>query len=456
MKISGDALVKNHGFTRLSKEEVLSTEDIILFYGIYTLDDYNLLMSREYETSVYFCGSDIYWLNENKLLNKLCWNSNLYLNVGNEDQLMLLHKYQVSAKISPIFAEDMEKYSIVENNDNSVIVYIGHNLELYQVDDIVSIAMELPDISFKVFGRTDLLKDMKIPGNIELLGWLSQKDVDKLISQSAIYLRLTRTEGFSKIVVKALLSGKQVIYNHVRPFVSYAKDKEAAIELIKEKLEDYEVNYQAAFLYKQPYYINNWGRIFRYTQYPSVDILIANSERNREWFEDAHSSATYQSYPHYRIVVEDNPNMQKSIGKVFNDMVKYSDADYVFFLGDDDMISPDYIQSLVDNLLFTQEVNPEAVYATSYISYLREDGELYGYAPFVPTGLYLRSFLVENPFNEELPKLVDTEMISRISTLGYSKVILRYHFGYLYRQHDNMVSGRKKAVWELVKNEEKS
>jgi len=164
---------------------------------------------------------------------------------------------------------------------------------------------------------------------------------------------------------------------------------------------------------------------------------------------DAFNSATFQSYPNFKIRIEDNPKMQKSIGKIFNELVEESDADYVFFLGDDDMIAPDYIQSLMDNLMLSQEYQPELIYASSYISYLHENGELFGFSPLIPTGLFQRAFLLENKFNEELPKLVDTEMINRVDKLGFSKLVLRYHFGYLYRQHDNMVSGTKDATWHL-------
>jgi hypothetical protein len=111
---------------------VLTIESIILFYGIYSIEDYNLLMDRKYETAVYFCGSDLYWLIENKRLADLAWNGNLYFNVGNVNQLSAFEQYGASAKIAPIFADVFDKHQLTPMPEEfNVVAYVGWNKELF-------------------------------------------------------------------------------------------------------------------------------------------------------------------------------------------------------------------------------------------------------------------------------------------------------------------------------------
>jgi hypothetical protein len=51
---------------------------------------------------------------------------------------------------------------------------------------------------------------------------------------------------------------------------------------------------------------------------------------------------------------------------------------------------------------------------------------------------------VEKRFDESLKKLVDIEFFDRADKDEVSRILVDWHYGYFYRQHDGNVSGRKK------------
>jgi hypothetical protein len=74
----------------------------------------------------------------------------------------------------------------------------------------------------------------------------------------------------------------------------------------------------------------------------------------------------------------------------------------------------------------------------------------------IPTGMWLRKWLLDYPFNENLKKLVDTELIERAQQESFIILTIPYHYGYFYRQHDKMVSGNKLKQREEANNESRT
>lgn len=176
-----------------------------------------------------------------------------------------------------------------------------------------------------------------------------------------------------------------------------------------------------------------------------VGIVIVHGRDENKWFKDCIDSCKNQAYPNFVIHVEENLDRKRSIGKCWNDAVtKLQDCEYVYFVGDDDFISPDIIYSSAISLSILRELRDKKhVQCSTYLTMVDERGDMLGYTMRIPTGLWLRQWLVEHPFDETLKNLVDAKHLDKITELGYMRTILAHHFGYYYRQHSSQVTGRK-------------
>ncbi|MCP4393518.1 MAG: glycosyltransferase [Alphaproteobacteria bacterium] len=113
--------------------------------------------------------------------------------------------------------------------------------------------------------------------------------------------------------------------------------------------------------------------------------------------------------------------------------MKKATGDWVLFLGDDDRITEDYVAILVYNLEKHSKLNPVAI-ATFMTVFDNEKDEC---IKRTPTGMIKREYLLKHPFNEKLEKGIDREWFERMAHRGDKQVVIPYHFGYYYRQHED-------------------
>ena len=176
---------------------------------------------------------------------------------------------------------------------------------------------------------------------------------------------------------------------------------------------------------------------------PKVSIIIVNS-RDNKWFEEAKKSALNQYYPHIELIIEDNLDKTRKIGKCWNDGVKRASGKYCLIMGDDDVLSPAYVMSLIATILNTRAKGDMVDGATSCTTVFEEDltnGKI-KQVPTFPTGMFSREFLLKNPFDETLERRVDAYYYE---TLPHQQLAIAFwNFGYFYRQHEGMVSGNKR------------
>jgi len=107
------------------------------------------------------------------------------------------------------------RYSI-QNNRNIDLVFVGRITPMKQVhqfiDVVASIAYRIPSICSVVAGDGILLNDIKayteksgISNNIEFLG--KQKDIEKILTNSKIFVLTSRSEGLSIAMAEAMTAG---------------------------------------------------------------------------------------------------------------------------------------------------------------------------------------------------------------------------------------------------------
>lgn len=207
--------------------------------------------------------------------------------------------------------------------------------------------------------------------------------------------------------------------------------------------------------------------------FPKITVGIVHSrdgvtsDGKTTWFEKAKRSVAKQLCPSdIELIVVENMDHAKSIGKCYNEIVAQADGEWVFFLGDDDYIQPDYLSALISwvvELQMTGYSPPDSyVQVSAYcmaFSTEIEEGKVHK-VPLqrIPQGMWKKSYVLDNPFNEELERYVDTELYGRADKdPDANMALVDWNYGYYYRQHDGEfanVSGNK--IRDYIKEAEKA
>lgn len=185
-----------------------------------------------------------------------------------------------------------------------------------------------------------------------------------------------------------------------------------------------------------------------------VDVIVINSryDTHRAWVDLCFNSIKGQTYTNLGIVEVWNTSCADTIGKCWNEAVKRSTANYVMFVGDDDIIHPTLVHDLAHGLKRAILQNPAIVAISSFMTMIDQDAKTLGRMENPFTGMYLRKTLLENPFNEDLKNNVDTELMNRYRAAGLHIAHLHHNFGYYYRRHKDMVSGESRFETKMPEN----
>ncbi len=174
---------------------------------------------------------------------------------------------------------------------------------------------------------------------------------------------------------------------------------------------------------------------------PKVDIVVVIGRKKTKWYQEMLASVQHQYYDNLGYIEVENQNRDKSIGKCLNIGINSSSAEFILFLGDDDIISSDYIASCIAFWQFNKSVfGIEAVQIGSGVTHIDSESLITGYKQESPCGMWKRDWLIKNQFNEDLPKLEDVDLMNRADQSGAKRIFMDFHFGYLYRQHHDQNS----------------
>jgi glycosyltransferase involved in cell wall biosynthesis len=174
--------------------------------------------------------------------------------------------------------------------------------------------------------------------------------------------------------------------------------------------------------------------------YPSVAIVVINS-RGGHLFQECMESIQQQKYPgRLDVIVVENFDRKKSIGKCWNEAVRQSDHDLCLFVGDDDTINADLVFVLTTTLEQAERSVNQIAGVSSFVTVFDDKKE--GYQNKTHTGMFYREHLLKHPFDEKLKKLVDRKYIDHINDLGFAYIIYPFYYGYRYRQHAGKTAGR--------------
>lgn len=190
----------------------------------------------------------------------------------------------------------------------------------------------------------------------------------------------------------------------------------------------------------------NLYKLFKKEYNPLVNIIVINSRQltHPQYIKECFDSIREQSYNNIKPIIVSNYQKLMTIGKCWNEAIKQCTGEWIFFLGDDDMITNDYIQSLITeyNSYPESDYKNKIVMLSSFCTIFRDSGE-YERKDIIPTGMWKRDYLLKYPFKEFLTKLVDSSYMDATKERGDIMHIVEHQYGLYYRSHTEQVSGIK-------------
>ena len=178
-------------------------------------------------------------------------------------------------------------------------------------------------------------------------------------------------------------------------------------------------------------------------------MIDSRSEIHPDWVQLAIKSIELagRGYVDDFIIVK-NTDRAKTIGKCWNSAVKKVKNEWVFFMGDDDWVVPDFFQ-VFNNWIEKKDKNP--VNITSNMTVYNETGKAIDLTHLQRphTGFWKTEYVKKHPFNEKLTKGIDREYVEEVEKRGDFRLCVHYYAGYHYRQHDDYsCAGKIKLVKE--------
>ena len=166
---------------------------------------------------------------------------------------------------------------------------------------------------------------------------------------------------------------------------------------------------------------------------PIITVLVidSRSDKHPDWVHRCLESINLQTYDNVELIVENNIGRKRTIGKCWNDGIKKATGEYVFFLGDDDWLARTCIAEMVSH------IDPRWKRVSTKLMMYENDSGLVVSTDRETTGMWLRDYLLKNPFNEKLTSGVDREYNEEYLKSGELTCIIPYYHGHYYRKHSD-------------------
>lgn len=186
----------------------------VLFFGMYTLHDYDAYWYFEGDRIVFWCGSDILnTLNSPEFQRRLRLFPNAEHYCETEVEAENLRKLGIKPKIVPSFLEDVNDFDFNLSWEGEKHLWMcAHSgrEEEYGVDLFLKMARKFPQMRFHIYGIYDWV-GMEKTDNVIYHGQVSNTQLNEEISKFHCGFRGNEHEGFSEVPIKAILCGGYAI-----------------------------------------------------------------------------------------------------------------------------------------------------------------------------------------------------------------------------------------------------
>lgn len=238
MGLHGDNAIKYMDFEPYSQGS-----DPAMFW-LYSPADYEKMLLHDGKKYVFFHGTDVLILRQNKSLLTIFRECDPVCACHNQVQRDVLAEMGIYAVIRPVFWNDITKYKIseVETKDIYITSHLNREIE-YGEFMVNAVAAAMPDWTFHIFGTN---KSFPVKDNVKYYGTIPEEEMDELTKDMYGTLRWkkiqgTHWDGFSQTSMKALLRGQMLISGIDYPYYhcNYVKDLGDILECFDEGEADY-------------------------------------------------------------------------------------------------------------------------------------------------------------------------------------------------------------------------
>jgi len=174
---------------------------------------------------------------------------------------------------------------------------------------------------------------------------------------------------------------------------------------------------------------------------PSVEVVIVHRRPlDHPWLVQAVASIQEQTYPKLSLMLVDNQDMGVVMGDAINQAVAASTADFILVVMEEDQLTFDTVQAMVDMFQSAQKYQPNIIHVTTYCTIIVDGQNGHAQAQLLMPGMWLRSHLVEHGFNAKLDTNVHRDIASQVQDLQRLSnkpmtMAFAHHYGYILRQH---------------------
>ena len=238
----------------------------VYFFGMYHIGDYlRFLWHRGYK-KVIWCGSDILNLRDNKIWQKIIHLRKARHLCENEVEAILLRSFGLETEVQPLCFDNPNQFEISYKHSNEPHVFVcchPGGEETYGVNMIEGIAWATPDITYHIYGtekeiwhyvdNPSVHFNRSTPINVIYHGKVSNEQFNKEIKNYQSGLRLNDFDGFAEVLAKSVLMGQWPISRISYPWISYAPDTTALVQLLNSLKDKKEPNYDAVKFWKREF-----------------------------------------------------------------------------------------------------------------------------------------------------------------------------------------------------------
>jgi len=224
--------------------EGIDDPEDVLFFGMYSDNDYSIFRNVKTKKSIFWCGSDITQMLQDwdrQRILKLFPDTQHYTETKREaEELKSVVK---NVEYAPSFLETIMDFPICFKPSKTPHIYLsGHpnREEEYGFDLCKEIAEEHSEFTFHFYGV-----EGENTYNIKYHGWVSNEQFNEDIKNYQCALRLNEHDGACEMIFKSVLMGQYPISYLPYEKVWQFKTKEELVELLNKLKDQDNPNYEA-------------------------------------------------------------------------------------------------------------------------------------------------------------------------------------------------------------------
>lgn len=382
------------------------------------------------------------------------WDSIIFVNEHHRQLFEIIHGKCDNLYVIANYL-DLSKYAIPEKKKvNNKIAVAGFISRKKGIGELVLLAQMLPDYEFHVCGtfhEQDVYGYLEKhqPSNMFLYPWTN--DLPEFFSDKTYYLSTSISESFCVSMVEAMLCGLRPLCRNWLGAENVYDENDiwsSPLDLV----EMLGVPHPGFNYYREraiqknglEEVMDNFLEIINTPVFAPVlpTLTIAIVQTREKYLNALLNSLSLQDYP-FKVDILRNFDRDKTIGQCFNELADRCDTEWIAYIGDDDVLSEDYIDSVM--CAWINRMNKYRKVAgiiTGSTTFDETGKKLVAIAH--PTGFWKAEFVKSVRFDESLVRQVDTEFFTRVSSLSdYTILKFDWIVGYYYRQHSSNVSGNK-------------